>query len=158
MLINRDRAVYLSFMSMDFPVWNIIEATASLYQKDRERFHLLLEQQNLPISTSEGDRHKFNHGLFWIEISPYRVILTMQGNNNLSYRHFWEKGIYGVSRYCSNNNVDEPSKSLRFSNFTRYLKVEQDVDNFPKSVRIEYEMWSEKDRLGSYFLHLDIDR
>ena len=155
MLINRYQTVYLSFISTDLPVWNVIEASASLYQKDPERFHLLLNQQNLPYSAGNEDGDKFNQGLFWLEITPYRVILTMQSNNQLSYRHFWEKGVYGVSRYCLNNNSPEqPSKSLRFRNFTRYLKVEQDT--YPQSVRIEYEMWSDKLKLGSYILHLDI--
>lgn len=158
MLIKRDRAVRLSFISTDLPVWNIIEATASLYQKDLEKFHLLLDGQNLPVSVSQGDRNRSSKGLFWLEITPYRVILTMQSNNNLSYRHFWEKGIYGVSRYSLNNSVDEPSKSLSFSNFTRCLKVERDIDNCPTSLRIDYEMWSEENRLGSYVLHLEIDR
>ncbi|MGD1918997.1 MAG: hypothetical protein ACFCAD_08935 [Pleurocapsa sp.] len=147
MLINRHQTVYLSFISTDFPVWNVIEATASLYQKDQERFHLLLNQQNLPQSVFPDNQEKFDRGLFWLEITPYRVILTMQSNNRLSYRHFWEKGIYGVSRYCLSSDPDEPGKSIRFSNFTRYLKVEQDV--YPKNVRIEYEMWSEKVQLGS---------
>ena len=153
MLINRYQTVYLSFISTDLPVWNVIEASASLYQKDPERFHLLLNQQNLPHSVSNDARHQFNQGLFWIEITPYRVILTMQSNNKLSYRHFWEKGIYGISRYCLNNSPEQPS-SLRFRNFTRHLKVEQDT--YPQSVRIEYEMWSDKLKLGSYILHLDI--
>ena len=153
MLINRYQTVYLSFISTDLPVWNVIEASASLYQRDRDRFHLLLDRQNLPHSVS--DRHKLNRGLFWLEISPYRVILTMQSNNKLSYRHFWEKGIYGVSRYCLNNSPERPSESLRLRNFTRHLKVKQDT--YPQSVRIEYEMWSGKLKLGTYILHLDID-
>jgi hypothetical protein len=155
MLVNRHQTVYLSFISTDLPVWNVIEATASLYQKEQDRFHLLLHQQNLPHSVSVGEQDKSNQGLFWLEITPYRVILTMQSNHRLSYRHFWEKGIYGVSRYCLNPNSDEPSKSLRFSNFTRYLKVEQDI--YPRNVRIEYEMWSDQLQLGSYILHLELD-
>ena len=155
MLINRHQTVYLSFISTDLPVWNVIEATASLYQKDRDRFHLLLNQQNLPHSVSPNNQKKCDRGLFWLEITPYKVMLTMQSNNRLSYRHFWEKGIYGISRYCLNTNPDEPNKSLRFRNFTRYLKVEQDT--YPTSVRIEYEMWSEKAQIGSYILHLDVN-
>ena len=154
MLINRYQTVSLSFISTDLPVWNVIEATASLYQKDRERFHLLLNQQHLPHSVSADGKNQFNQGLFWLEITPYRVILTMQSNNKLSYRHFWETGIYGVSRYCLNSTGDQASQSLRFKNFTRYLKVEQ--DDYPTNVRIEYEMWSDQLKLGSYILHLDL--
>ncbi len=156
MLVNRYQTVYLSFISTDLPVWSVIEAKASLYQKDRERFHLLLNQQNLPRSIAPtAEQNKFEQGLFWLEISPYRVIMTMQSNGKLSYRHFWEKGIYGVSRYCLNAGSDQPSKSIRLSNFTRYLKV--DNDPFLRNVRIEYEIWSAKVYLGSYILHLDIE-
>ena len=156
MLVNRYQTVYLSFISTDLPVWNIIEAKASLYQKDRERFHLLLDRQNLPASVCPSSEiNKSEQGLVWLEISPYRVMMTMQSNSKLSYRHFWEQGVYGVSRYCLNTDPQQPSQSLRFRNYTRYLKVNSDP--FPKNVRIEYEMWSAKVHLGSYVLHLDIE-
>ena len=156
MLVNRYQTVHLSFISTDLPIWQVIEAQASLYQKDQERFHLLLNQQNLPHSVmSASDQEKSEQGLFWLEISPYRVMMTMQSNSRLSYRHFWEQGIYGVSRYCLNTDPDQPSQSLRFRNFTRYLKVENNP--FPRNVRIEYEMWSARVHLGSYILYLEID-
>ncbi len=156
MLVNRYQTVHLSFISTDLPIWQVIEAQASLYQKDQERFHLLLNQQNLPHSVMlASDQEKSEQGLFWLEISPYRVMMTMQSNGRLSYRHFWEQGIYGVSRYCLNTDPDQPSQSLRFRNFTRYLKVENNP--FPSNVRIEYEMWSGRVHLGSYILHLEID-
>ena len=156
MLVNRYQTVYLSFISTDLPIWNIIEAKASLYQKDRERFHLLLDRQNLPASVyPSSETNKSEQGLVWLEISPYRVMMTMQSNSKLSYRHFWEPGVYGVSRYCLNTDLQQPSRSLRFRNYTRYLKVNSDP--FPKNVRIEYEMWSAKVHLGSYVLHLDIE-
>ena len=154
MLVNSYRTVYLSFISTDLPVWDVIKAKASLFQRDRDRFHLLLNRQDLPHSVAP-DNEDFSQGLFWLEITPYRVMMTMQSNNRLSYRHYWERGIYGVSRYCLNTDADSPSESLRFRNFTRYLKVEQDT--FPRNVRIEYEMWSQQVQLGSYILHLDID-
>jgi hypothetical protein len=156
MLVNRYQTVYLSFISTDLPIWNVIEATASLYQKDQERFHLLLNQQNLPRSISPGiENNQSEQGLFWLDISPYRVIMTMQSNSRLSYRHFWERGVYGISRYCLNTTPDQPSQSIRLRNFTRYLKVE----NAPwlQNLRIEYEIWSEKLQLGSYILNLDLE-
>ncbi|MDJ0571929.1 MAG: hypothetical protein QNJ53_23190 [Pleurocapsa sp. MO_192.B19] len=165
MPVNHYKTVYLSFISTDLPVWNVIEATASLYQKDRDRFHLLLNQQNLPCSvfplvnnvnrSQSQSQSQSNKGLFWLDISPYRVMMTMQSNSSLSYRHFWERGVYGISRYCLNTKPNQPSKSLRFRNFTRYLKVDNAPE--PKNLRIEYEMWSEKVQLGSYILHLDIE-
>ncbi|MDJ0682858.1 MAG: hypothetical protein QNJ18_23730 [Xenococcaceae cyanobacterium MO_167.B52] len=47
---ERHKIVYLSFISTDLPIWNIIEAKASLYQKSKDQFHLLLTQENLPDS------------------------------------------------------------------------------------------------------------
>ena len=79
----------------------------------------------------------------------------MQSSSRLSYRHFWERGVYGVSRYCFNTEADEPSQSIRLRNFTRYLKVKGNA--YPTSVRIEYELWSAKVQLGSYVLHLEIE-
>lgn len=161
MQTDRRKIVYLSFISTDLPLWNIIEAKASLYQKEQDKFHLLLNQQNLPHSpdsrnheaTSEESNCK--KGLLWLEISPYRVMLTMQSNSRFSYHHFWEKGVYGISRYWLNSNTSEESSSFRLRNYTRYLTL--DCNPFPKSLQVEYELWSAKLKLGSYMLHLDIN-
>jgi hypothetical protein len=167
MLVHRYKTVYLSFISTDLPVWSVIEATASLYQKDRDRFHLLLDQQNLPHLTPEKSinpkKSSFNedsliscaHGLFWLELSPYRVMMTMQSNEKLSYRHFWESGVYGISRYCFNENGSQQSSSFRLRNYTRYLKLEGEP--FPQRLHLEYELWSDKIQLGTYVLHLEIE-
>ncbi len=157
MLVNRYKNVYLSFISTDLPVWNIIEATASLYQRERDRFHLLLNQQNLPYTPDGSGKSsaESQQGLFWLEISPYRVMMTMQSNSRVSYRHFWERGIYGVSRYCLNSQSSEESTSIRLRNFTRALRLEGSP--FPKNLQIEYELWSDRIHMGSYVLHLDID-
>lgn len=155
MLVNRYQTVYLSIISTDLPIWNVIEASASLYQRDQERFHLLLHQQNLPaFSPFVSQQDKMTPGLFWLEISPNRVMMTMQSNGKLSYRHFWERGTYGVSRYCLSDYAKEPIKSIRLRNFTRYLRIE--MDPYPKSVRLEYEIWSAQVQLGSYVFHLNI--
>lgn len=163
MLADSRKNVYLSFISTDLPLWNIIEGSASLYQKDQTKFHLLLNQYTLPYSCYPkkhesllAEPEKPAKGLLWLEVSPSRVILTMQSNSNFSYRHFWERGVYGISRYWL--NADEPTKSssLRLRNYTRFLHF--DCDPFPKSVQIDYELWSSQLKLGSYVLHLDIDR
>ena len=155
---NHSKTVYLSFISTDLPLWNIIEAKASLYQKEQDKFHLLLNQQNLPDSLDSRDREEDSNsqkGLLWLEISPYRVMMTMQSNSRLSYRHFWERGVYGISRYWLNSNTSEQISSFRLRNYTRFLKL--DCNPFPKSLQVEYELWSAKLRLGSYMLHLDIN-
>ena len=164
MQTDRRKIVYLSFISTDLPLWNIIEAKASLYQKEKDKFYLLLNQQNLPHSpdsrnheaTSEESNCK--KGLLWLEISPYRVMLTMQSKSRFSYHHFWEKGVYGISRYWLNSNTSKESSSFRLRNYTRYLKLDYiDYSPFPKSLQAEYELWSAKLKLGSYMLHLDIN-
>ncbi|MDJ0534219.1 MAG: hypothetical protein QNJ70_17345 [Xenococcaceae cyanobacterium MO_207.B15] len=155
---NHSKTVYLSFISTDLPLWNIIEAKASLYQKEQDKFHLLLNQQNLPDSLDSRDREEDSNsqkGLLWLEISPYRVMMTMQSNSRLSYRHFWERGVYGISRYWLNSNTSEQISSFRLRNYTRFLKL--DCNPFPKSLQVEYELWSAKLKLGSYMLHLDIN-
>ena len=165
MLAHNSNTVYLSLLSTDLPLWHIIESRASLYQKNRDKFHLLLKQKS-PISsalvTKEENKNRYistndSQGeLLWLEISPYRVIMTMQSQGKLSYRHFWEKGIYGTSRYWLNDDPPGKSSSIRLRNFTRYLKLEGQP--LPTSLQIEYELWSAKLQLGCYVLHLDIDR
>ena len=157
MLINRHQTVHLSLISTDVPLWHTIQTEGSMFQKEQEVFHLVLNQQNLPHSlSSPAEQSQLCQGVFWLEISPYRVIMTMQSNANLSYRHFWEQGVYGISRYCLSTGLDQPSQAITFRNFTRYLKV--DSNPFPHNVRLEYEMWSGKTNLGSYILHLAIDQ
>jgi hypothetical protein len=160
MLAKRHQTVHLSFISTDLPFWNTIEAKALLFQNDRERFHLLLNQQNLPQSiVAEAEPDKLQQGIFWLDISPYQVSMTMQSNGRLSYRHFWQRGIYGVSRYCLNSELNSESnfssQSLVLRNFTHSLEVNSDP--LPRIVRIEYEIWSAQLNLGSYILHLEIN-
>ena len=163
MLAHNRNTVYLSLLSTNLPLWHIIESKASLYQKDRDKFHLLLSQEHSLSSVSRIDHkdeaipiNNLPRELLWLEISPYRVIMTMQSRGKLSYRHFWEKGVYGTSRYWLNDDPPEKSGSLRLRNFTRYLKLEGQP--LPTSLQIEYELWSAKLQLGCYVLHLDIDR
>lgn len=160
MLANRHTTVTvnLSFISTDAPFWSTIKANASMWQKDPERFHLSLNQQQLPQSiTTEADgaTNTLQRGMFWLDISPYQVTMTMQSNGGLSYRHFWERGIYGTSKYCLNTESNLPSQSLILRNFTRSLTLQSDP--CPRLVRIEYEMWSAQLYLGSFVLHLEID-
>lgn len=161
MLAHNYNKVYLSLLSTDLPLWHIIESEASLYQKERDKFHLLLTQKTVSASTRESSQNEAitsNHSqkeLLWLEISPNRVIMTMQNQGNLSYRHVWEKGAYGTSRYWLNNCTSAKSDSFRLRNFTRYLKLEDRP--MPTSLQIEYELWSAKQQLGFYILHLDID-
>jgi hypothetical protein len=161
MLAHHRKTVYISLISKDLPIWQMIESTASVYQKDRDRFHVLLNQQtlstlpgNLSSESEKDENNGIKQQLLWLEISPYRVMMTVQNSQSLSYRHFWERGVYGVSRYWLNGNPQE-NGSLRLRNFTRSLKLEGHC--LPTSVQIEYELWSAKLPLGIYIFHVDID-
>src|SRR5690348_6772830 len=113
MLTYHRKPVCLSLISTDLPFWSVVETSGTLYQKDSDRFHLLLtapplitcELANSPSSEdalppkNSSAYAPSSPRVLWLEISPYRVIMTMQGNGQVSYRHFWEQGVYGVSRY-----------------------------------------------------------
>lgn len=166
MLAHRRLPVCLSFLSTDLPILQTVETSATLYQKDREKFHLLLTQEDYPQSLKEDSPSSApKNRLIWLEISPYRVVMTMQGNGLLNYRHFWEKGVYGTSRYwlksnsATESNFQATSTSyqqdcLRLRNFTRSLELEGHP--LPAHLRVEYELWSDKLRLGHYILDLEI--
>lgn len=163
MLRHHRKPVCLSLVSTDLPIWSTIETAATLYQKDKERFHLLLsapavpdrepelEPEALPIAQQAT---KTDTKLLWLELSPYRVIMTMQGNGKLSYRHLWEKGVYGISRYWLYSESLQGNGSLRLRNFTRSLSLEGSP--LPYCLRVEYELWAGKVQMGSYILTLDI--
>lgn len=155
-MIAHRRPVCLSLLSTDLPILSTIETAATLYQKDREKFHLLLDRPQIARSPVEASTSQTQvaKGLLWLEISPYRIIMTMQGNSQLAYRHFWEKGVYGMSRYWLNHNPAQANYSFRLRNFTRSLKLEGQP--LPQYLRVEYELWSAKVQLGHYVLHLEI--
>ncbi len=166
MLTHHRKSVSLSLISVDLPVWSIIETAATLYQKDRDRFHLVLtappvqnsqdkvQRDRNPTLTSSNPHPTTSPRVLWIEISPYRVIMTMQGNVQLSYRHFWEQGVYGVSRYWLPSNSLQPNPPIRLRNFTRSLELNGYA--LPESLRLEYELWTGKLQLGRYILNLEI--
>ncbi|MGM3306851.1 hypothetical protein ACSQ6I_12930 [Anabaena sp. WFMT] len=168
MLTHHRKPVCLSIISTDLPVWSVVETAGTLYQKDTDRFHLLLTappliscevgsfinpEENFPKSINNADLPS-SPRILWLEISPYRVIMTMQGNSQVSYRHFWEQGVYGVSRYWLPAESLQPHKPLRLRNFTKNLHLSG--KNLPENLRLEYELWSEKVQLGSYILNLEI--
>ncbi|MBD2388747.1 hypothetical protein [Cylindrospermum sp. FACHB-282] len=168
MLTHHRKPVCLSIISTDLPVWSVVETAGTLYQKDTDRFHLLLtappliscEVGSLP-SPEETLPHNSNHTytptsprILWLEISPYRVIMTMQGNAQVSYRHFWEQGVYGISRYWLPTESLQPKEPIRLRNFTNSLTLTGNT--LPEHLRLEYELWAAKVQLGRYILNLEI--
>jgi len=165
MLTHHRKPVSLSLVSTDLPLWSVVETAGTLYQKDRDRFHLLLhepaiiDRQFSDCSDESAEPVTIlppttKPRLLWLEVSPYRVIMTMQGNGKYSYRHCWERGMYGLSRYWLQGESLATPEQLRLRNFTRNLTLTGKPE--PEHLRLEYELWSEKVQLGRYILNLEI--
>ncbi|GAB1537703.1 hypothetical protein NUACC21_03540 [Scytonema sp. NUACC21] len=168
MLTHHRKPVCLSLISTDLPVWSVVETAATLYQKDRDRFHLLLTTppvKNCEVKSSQGQQrndspiedsvnNSSSPRVLWLEITPYRVIMTMQGNGQLSYRHFWEQGVYGITRYWLPTASIQHNEPIRLRNFTRNLTL--DGYPLPERLRVEYELWTGDLQLGNYILNLEI--
>jgi hypothetical protein len=176
MLTHHRKPICLTLIGLDLPVGSVVETAATVYEKAPNQFHVLLTE---PLV--EGDRplsHPASVGsethpsstksdlpfsmaaipntprLLWLEISPYRVMMTMQGNGSFSYRHYWEQGVYGVSRYWLQDRDLPHNGQLRFRNYTRSLNLFQNPT--PQHLRVEYELWADTVALGRYVLDLDI--
>lgn len=160
-MLAHHRSVSLLLTSTDLPICSGLETVATLYQKDQQRFHLVLTEPwvrdrepaadgtdtlTLPQTTTPR--------LVWLELSPSRVIMTMQGNGYFSFRHLWERGVYGTSRYWLNDEDYLPGQALYLRNYARNLTLEGAP--LPNFVRVDYELWANQLRLGHYVLHLDI--
>lgn len=161
MLTHRRKPVSLSLVSYDLPVWSLVETAGTLYQKDRDRFHLLLKEPvisepelNNAIARENPLPMTASSRLVWLEFSPYRATMTMQGNGKFGYRHLWERGMYGISRYWLQSDLSPEKNQMRLRNYTRNLTVTG--EKLPEHLRLEYELWAEKVRLGRYVLNLEI--
>ena len=179
MLSQSRKPICLSLMSFDMPLWSIVETSATLYQKDHDQFHVLLTEPaiqghavepsvpgvsshwNTPHGSAESNNENASDSninppsrLLWLEISPYRVTMTMQGNGQFSYRHFWEQGVYGLNRYWLQGDRMEHTSQMRLRNFTRNLTLTG--NGLPEHLRLEYELWSHRVCLGHYVMNLDI--
>lgn len=175
MLTQHHTPVCLSVAAYDLPLWSIVETNATLYQSEPERFHLLLTEpliQDFQDKSSQDKSGQAKSGrepeqfvssapteavtprLLWLEISPYRVIMTMQGNGRFSYRHFWERGVYGLSRYWLQTTDVTENNQIRLRNFTRSLFLKG--KKLPRHVRVEYELWSNQVQIGHYVMNVEI--
>ncbi|MCL6434947.1 MAG: hypothetical protein K6T90_12175 [Leptolyngbyaceae cyanobacterium HOT.MB2.61] len=161
MLTYHRRPVCLSFISTDFPICTEVETVATLYQKDYERFHLLLTEPVIRDRDFDAEGREIpampygeTPRLLWLEFSPYRVTLTMQGNGQLSYRHLLQRGMYGFSRYCLHSNTSSQNHQLCLRNYTRNLVLEGTP--LPDFFRVEYELWADRVAMGHYVINLEI--
>lgn len=153
MLTHHRQPISLSWISTDLPVWSAIKTVATLDRKDSERFHLLLIEPSLSQEQSPQISTANHLPLLWVEISPYRVIMTRQAIGQLNYRHYWEQGVYGVSRYWLNIPM-QYSEPLQLRNYTRRLTLVGRP--IPQKLQVEYELWSGDVQFGNYVLNLEI--
>lgn len=161
MLTQLRRPVCLSLSSADSLFISEIETVATLYQKDCDRYHLVLTE---PLVTE--DKSLFpdlnvssatsvpTPRLLWLEFSPYRVTLTMQGNGQYSFRHSFEPGVYGTSRFWLQDESLEPHTHMLLRNFTRILHMKGSP--LPRFLVLEYELWAHHLKLGEYRMDLEI--
>lgn len=161
MLTHHRKTVCLSLMSLNLPLWSVVEASATLYEKDWQRYHLLLREpplrDRLPAAVQADDMAPSpvpSSRFLWLELSPYRIILTMQTHSKLSYRHYWEKGVFGPTRFWLQGDDPTHCSQMRLRNYTRDLKLEGDP--LPEHLRVEYELWAAQEFLGQYVLNVDI--
>lgn len=171
MLTHHRKPICLSLVALDLPVWSVVETSATVYEKTPNQFHVLLTEPliqseprqegkghlnpSLPSgAVLEGSDRTHTPRLVWLEISPYRVIMTMQGNGTFSYRHYWEQGVYGTSRYWLQDPDLPHNGQLRLRNYTRSLSLFQNPN--PQHLRVEYELWAESMQMGRYVLDLEI--
>jgi hypothetical protein len=161
MLTHYRKPVSLSVVSLDLPIRSLTETAATVYQKDRERFHLLLHEPDiLDVETlemapgSNQSPRATKPRLLWLEVSPNRAVMTMQANGQFSYRHLWQKGVYGLSRYYLQMESGHLPNQLRLRNFTRTFQLTGHP--LPEQLRLEYELWSQKLCLGRYVLSLEV--
>ena len=145
---------------------------------------------NTNAARSSSPAIEAQNRLLWLEISPNRAIFTSQSKAGLSYRHMWECGTYGISRYwlntpndilrddlgtnlnpnpnlntslntsalnsaqAVNSGEEAPSLRMRLRNFTRSFELTG--RDYPEHLRLEYELWSQQLKFGTYVLDLDI--
>jgi hypothetical protein len=157
MLTEQRRTVLLSLTSPSLAIDCELEAIATLVQNDATHFHLLLPeavvQDFCPIR--ETNPYSPTVRLLWLELSPYRVTMTMQGAGHFSYRHTWSRGLYGSSQYWLHSDPAHLNDVLQLRNFTRTLILERHP--LPTHLYIDYELWAGPQKLGHYVLNLEIE-
>jgi hypothetical protein len=154
--------IRLTISSTDFLLTAETETVGTLYQQEYDRFHLVMTEPrvieannsvivpDLAISLPDVPTPR----LLWLDFSSYRVTMTMQGNGQFSYRHLFEPGVFGLSRYWLQDGAFEYDRQFRLRNFTRSLCVKGNP--LPIFLLLNYELWTGDLLLGEYNLTLEI--
>ncbi len=150
------RPVCLSLTSTDLGICSRINSAATLYQRDQQPFHLVVQGVEFPNDRRKNKKisPETDKGLLWLEISPSRIIMTMQGKGYYSYRHHWEKGLTSRSYFWFNSHDGRENYSFRLGNFTQRLLLEGKP--LPKLLHLDYELGLPPVLLGQYSLSLEI--
>lgn len=150
------RPVCLSLTSTDLGICSRIKTAATLYQRDQQPFHLVVKGIEFPMDKIKQKKvlPETDKGLLWLEISSSRIIMTMQGKGNYSYRHQWEKGLTSRSYFWFNAENGTESYSFCLPNFTQRLLLEGHP--LPKLLHLDYELGLPPVLLGQYSLSLEI--
>lgn len=152
--------IRLSLQSSDELTSSQIATVGTLYQKDRDRFHLVLTEplvSESKLATAGTDSNCLTiptPRLLWVDFSPYRVAMTMQGNGQFSYRHLFEPRVFGISRYWLQEDLTSMGQ-IRLRNFTRSLHVKG--GSHPCYVLLEYELWSQQLKLNEYTFSIEME-
>lgn len=152
--------VRLSLQSEDALIDSQIETVGTLYQKECDRFHLVCTEPLVsglePVTscTTSNCLTIPTPRLLWVEFSPYRVTMTMQGNGQFSYRQLFEPNVFGISRYWLQEDLIATSQ-IRLRNFTRSLHLKGSP--LPCYLLMEYELWSQHLKLGDYTFSIEIE-
>lgn len=154
--------IRLTFSSTDFLLSAETETVGTLYHKEHDRFHLVMTEplviepsHSLIVpDTAIAIPNVPTPRLLWLDFSPYRVTMTMQGNGQFSYRHLFEPGVFGLSRYWLHEETFDRDRQFRLRNFTRSLCIKGNP--LPIFLLLDYELWAEDLLLGEYNLTLEI--
>jgi len=150
------RSVCLYLLSTDLGICSKINTSATLYPREQEVFHLFIEGVDFPTSRLKEEKTspQGQKGVIWLEISSSRMVMTMQGQGNYSYRHHWEKGRPSRSYFWFNTQDGQEKHSFRVANFTQRLLLQGNT--LPKLVHLDYELGLKPVLLGKYSLSLEI--
>jgi hypothetical protein len=158
MLTQQRRTVLLSLTAMDLAIAAEVEAIATVVQNDATHFHLLLPEAVVkdfcPVP-EVAQSWQNTVRLLWLELSPSRVAMTMQGAGQFSYRHAWTRGLYGSSQYWLHSDTAPLNQTLQLRNYTRSLALH--CQALPQQLYIDYELWAGPLRLGRYALNLEVE-
>jgi hypothetical protein len=187
MLPQLRRPVCLTLSALNQEFSTRVETFATVYQKAADRFHLVLTEPLIWDRTTQPEASPMLGGiaiattrLLWLEMSPQRATLTMQGNGPFSYRHCWEHHALGSSRFWLHDPSPPPASPtpppaarreptpylaegpklapgyrLSLRNYTHSLIGRWQAE-WPLQLRVDYELYAADLAMGHYCFNLEM--